>query len=72
MTRPPDLHDLIGDEGDSEERFRRGAILEVAMIRDSVVSFELVPTRIDDRGAPRIVTPESSYLPGKPAAGKPD
>jgi hypothetical protein len=24
-----------------------------------------VPTRVDDRGAPRIVVPESSYLPGK-------
>lgn len=46
-----------------EERFRRGAILEVALTRESLVSFELVPTRIDDRGAPRPVIPESSYLP---------
>jgi len=48
-----------------EERFRRGAILEVAMIRDELVSFELVPTRVDDRGAPQPVIPESSYLPTK-------
>jgi hypothetical protein len=46
-----------------EERFRRGAILEVAMHREQLVSYELVPTRVDDRGAPRLVTPESSYLP---------
>lgn len=48
-----------------EERFRRGAILDVSLTRDSLVSFELVPTRTDDRGAPRIVVPESSYLPPK-------
>jgi hypothetical protein len=48
----------------NEERFRRGAILEVAMVRDRVVSFELVPTRVDDKGAPRLVVPENSYLPG--------
>ncbi len=49
----------------TEERFRRGAILEVEITRDRLVSFEMVPTRVDDRGAPRIVVPESSYLPGK-------
>lgn len=48
----------------TEERFRRGAILEVEITRDRLVSFEMVPTRVDDRGAPRIVVPESSYLPG--------
>ena len=49
----------------TEERFRRGAILEVTMgAQGNVLSYELVPTRIDDRGAPRIVVPESSYLPG--------
>ena len=48
----------------TEERFRRGAILEVEIARDRLVSFEMVPTRVDDRGAPRIVVPESSYLPG--------
>lgn len=46
-----------------EERFRRGAILEVALTKDRLVSFELVPTRIDDKGAPRLVVPEPSYLP---------
>jgi len=49
-----------------EERFRRGAILDVALTRDHLVSFELIPTRTDDRGAPREVVPESSYLPSKP------
>ncbi len=51
-----------------EERFRRGAILEVGLTRDRLVSFEMVPTRVDDRGAPRLVVPESSYLPGKAAS----
>ncbi len=51
----------------NEERFRRGAILEVAMARDRVVSFEMVPTRVDDKGAPRLVAPESSYLPASKA-----
>lgn len=50
-----------------EERFRRGAILEVALTPDRLESFELVPTRVDDRGAPRLVVPESSYLPSSPA-----
>lgn len=49
----------------TEERFRRGAILEVTLTKDRLLAFELVPTRIDDKGAPRIVIPESSYLPGK-------
>lgn len=53
----------------NEERFRRGAILEVAMTRERLVSFEMVPTRVDDHGAPRIVVPESSYLPSKLAGG---
>lgn len=47
----------------NEERFRRGAILEVALAGEELESFELVPTRVDDRGAPRLVVPESSYLP---------
>ncbi|MFO0593133.1 MAG: CapA family protein [Polyangiaceae bacterium] len=52
----------------TEERFRRGAILEVTLgASGDVVSYEMVPTRIDDRGAPRIVVPESSYLPGDKA-----
>jgi poly-gamma-glutamate synthesis protein (capsule biosynthesis protein) len=55
-----------------EERFRRGAILEVALDRDHILSFELLPTRIDDRGAPRLVVPESSYLPGKDDKAKGD
>ena len=38
-------------------------MLEVGLMRDQLVSFELVPTRVDDRGAPRIVIAESSYLP---------
>ncbi len=49
----------------NEERFRRGAILEVALTKERLVSFEMVPTRVDDHGAPRIVVPESSYLPSK-------
>lgn len=48
-----------------EERFRRAAILEVALTPTHLVAFELVPTRLDDHGAPRLVVPESSYLPPK-------
>jgi len=47
----------------NEERFRRGAILEVSLTRDRLESFQLVPTRVDDLGAPRLVVADHSYLP---------
>lgn len=48
-----------------EERFRKGAILEVALTAERIESFELIPTRTDDRGAPRWVAVEDSYLPSE-------
>lgn len=51
-----------------EERFRRGAVLEVTLSRERLESFELVPTRIDDRGAPHVLSPPRSYLPPRDAA----
>jgi poly-gamma-glutamate capsule biosynthesis protein CapA/YwtB (metallophosphatase superfamily) len=58
-----------------EERFRRGAVLEVTLSRERLESFELVPTRIDDRGAPHVLSPPRSYLPphdaASPAGGAP-
>ncbi len=55
----------------NEERFRKGGIFNVSMTKQAqIVSFELISTRVDDRGAPVIVVPESSYLPGKEAKTK--
>ncbi|MBK8258219.1 MAG: CapA family protein [Polyangiaceae bacterium] len=55
----------------TEERFRRGAILEVELSKETLFGFELVSTRVDDKGAPRIVVPENSYLPDAPKTSKP-
>lgn len=50
-----------------EERFRRGAVLEVTLSRERLEAFELVPTRIDDHGAPHVLAPPHSYLPPRAA-----